>query len=67
MPSRAIRAATGGAIEAAARALYVHPNTVRYRLARASEACGRNINDPRDRYVVQVALTLGRLADGSRL
>jgi DNA-binding PucR family transcriptional regulator len=59
--------ATGGAIEAAARALYVHPNTVRYRLARASEACGRNINDPRDRYVVQVALTLGRLADGSRL
>jgi len=57
----------GGSIEAAARALFVHPNTVRYRLARAGEACGRNINDARDRYVVQVALTLGRLGEASTL
>jgi sugar diacid utilization regulator len=51
----------GASIEATARALFVHANTVRYRLARASEACGRDLHDARDRYVVQMALTLGRL------
>ena len=54
----------GASIEATARALFVHANTVRYRLGRASTECGHDLHDPRSRYVVQVALTLGRLRDG---
>jgi hypothetical protein len=56
--------ACGGAIEATARALFVHPNTVRYRLRRIVDACDRDLGDGRDRYVVQVAMTLGRLEQG---
>ena len=32
--------AAGGVLESAARALYVHPNTVRYRLRRVAEVTG---------------------------
>ena len=53
----------GGSVEATARALFLHPNTVRYRLRKATETCGVLITDPRGAYVVQVALTLGRLTD----
>jgi DNA-binding PucR family transcriptional regulator len=52
----------GASIEAAARRLWVHPNTVRYRLSRVTERIGRDIADPRERYVVQTALILGRLS-----
>jgi DNA-binding PucR family transcriptional regulator len=54
----------GGAIEATARALIVHANTVRYRLRRIADVCGYDLTSGRDRYVVQVALTLGRLETG---
>ncbi|WP_460446646.1 PucR family transcriptional regulator, partial [Angustibacter aerolatus] len=56
----------GGALEATARALFVHPNTVRYRLRRAGEVCGYDVTDPRDAYVVRVALALGRLSGAPR-
>jgi DNA-binding PucR family transcriptional regulator len=52
---------TGGGIESTARELIVHANTVRYRLRRITEVCGRDLADGRDRFVVQVAMTLGRL------
>jgi PucR C-terminal helix-turn-helix domain/GGDEF-like domain len=52
---------SGGGLEAAARALYVHANTVRYRLRRISDICGHAPTDPRGAYTLQVALTLGRL------
>ncbi|GAB2970778.1 helix-turn-helix domain-containing protein [Saccharothrix stipae] len=52
----------GGVLEACARKLFVHPNTVRYRLKRATELTGRNANDPRDALVLRVALSVGRLA-----
>ena len=45
----------------AARALFVHPNTVRYRLRRVAEVCGRAPTDPRDLLTLQLALVLGRL------
>jgi hypothetical protein len=54
----------GGALEATARDLYVHPNTVRYRLRRVTELTGRSPTEPRDAFVVQTALVLGRL-DGN--
>ncbi len=51
----------GGSIEATARHLYVHPNTVRYRLRRATELTGLSPTAPRDGYTIRLALTLGRL------
>ncbi|MFM1722171.1 helix-turn-helix domain-containing protein [Rhodococcus sp. PAM 2766] len=53
---------SGGAVEACARQLFVHPNTVRYRLKRISEITGRDPTNPRDAYVLRVAATVGRLA-----
>ncbi|MGY4720206.1 PucR family transcriptional regulator [Naumannella cuiyingiana] len=55
----------GSSVEAAARALFVHANTVRYRLKRIAEVCGYSPADPREAYFLRLALTLGRLwADG---
>ncbi|MGW0182883.1 PucR family transcriptional regulator [Nocardia sp. NPDC003345] len=51
----------GGAVEMCARQLYVHPNTVRYRLKRISEVTGRDPLNPRDAYVLRIAATVGRL------
>ena len=51
----------GSSVEAAARALFVHANTVRYRLKRVQENTGYSPLDPRDGYVLRMALTLGRL------
>jgi sugar diacid utilization regulator len=51
----------GGSIEGTARAMFVHANTVRYRLRRAAELTGLSVSDPRHAYTYRVALTLGRL------
>jgi DNA-binding PucR family transcriptional regulator len=51
----------GGAIEACARKLFVHPNTVRYRLKRIADFTGRDPTLPRDAYVLRVAASVGRL------
>ncbi|WP_454301698.1 PucR family transcriptional regulator [Salana multivorans] len=54
---------SGRSLEAAARALFVHPNTVRYRLRRIAQVSGWDPSDAREGFVLQVALVLGRLAD----
>ncbi|WP_300343051.1 CdaR family transcriptional regulator [Nesterenkonia sp.] len=51
----------GHSLEATARELYVHTNTVRYRLKRVTEITGWDPMEPRDAYVLQTALALGRL------
>lgn len=51
----------GGSLEATARDLIVHPNTVRYRLKRAAETTGWDATDPRDAFVLSTAITLGRI------
>lgn len=51
----------GSSIEGAARLLFVHPNTVRYRLKRIHEVTGFNPSAARDSYVLRMSLTLGRL------
>jgi hypothetical protein len=56
--------AQGTSIEATARALFVHPNTVRYRLKRVLDATGLSPANPRDSYVLRLALTVGRLDAG---
>ena len=53
---------SGGSVESCARELFVHPNTVRYRLKRIAEVTGRDPMNPRDAYVLRVASTVGRLA-----
>lgn len=52
---------TGRSLEAAARTLYVHPNTVRYRLKRVADVTGWDPLDARESYVLQTALAVGRL------
>lgn len=51
----------GGVLESAARSLYVHPNTVRYRLKRVADVTGFGPLNPRDAFALRVALTIGRL------
>jgi DNA-binding PucR family transcriptional regulator len=52
----------GGAVEATARRLFLHPNTVRYRLRKVTEAIGHDVAQPRDAQVVRMALVIGRAA-----
>ena len=52
----------GRSLEAAARALYVHPNTVRYRLRRITQIVGWDPTSPREGFVLQIALAVGRLS-----
>ncbi|MGY4767915.1 PucR family transcriptional regulator [Kribbella sp. CWNU-51] len=52
---------SGGSIEATARAMFIHANTVRYRLKRVGDITGYNPLDPRDAFTLRVALALGRL------
>lgn len=57
----------GGVLEACARQLFVHPNTVRYRLRRVTELTGWAPANPRDALVLRVALAVGRLAQARGL
>jgi len=52
---------SGRAIESTARALFVHANTVRYRLRRIAEVCGQTPTDARGAFTIQLALTVARL------
>ena len=52
----------GGGLEATARVLFVHPNTVRYRLGRIGTETGYDLTHPREANIVRIALAVGRLA-----
>jgi hypothetical protein len=49
-------------LEATARALLIHPNTVRYRLRRIADITGFSPTDARGAFTLRVGLTVGRLA-----
>ncbi|MFC7406017.1 PucR family transcriptional regulator [Georgenia alba] len=57
--------AQGRSLEGAARALYVHPNTVRYRLRRIGQVVGWDPTDAREGLVLQIALAVGRLSESA--
>lgn len=57
--------ASGGVLEGTARELYVHPNTVRYRLRRIQEVTGFSPTEPHEAFVLRVGLTIGRLENAS--
>lgn len=52
---------SGSSTEATARALFIHPNTVRYRIKRIQDVSGYNPADAREAYILRIAITLGRL------
>ncbi|WP_423724394.1 PucR family transcriptional regulator [Arthrobacter gengyunqii] len=52
----------GHSLEATARELFVHANTVRYRLRRVCDVTGWDPMLPREAFVLQTALVVGRLA-----
>src|SRR5215472_312215 len=52
----------GSSLEATARMLFVHPNTVRYRLRRVSELTGYTPSVGREGFTLWVAVILGRLS-----
>jgi DNA-binding PucR family transcriptional regulator len=52
----------GRSLEATARLLYVHPNTVRYRLKRIATITGWDPAHAREGFVLQIAIAIGRLA-----
>nr|WP_201471618.1 PucR family transcriptional regulator [Microbacterium hydrocarbonoxydans] len=57
----------GRSLEATARELFVHPNTVRYRLKRVSEVIGWDATGPREALILQTALILGSIGAGDQV
>jgi hypothetical protein len=57
---------SGGSVEGTARALFVHPNTVRYRIRRVTALCGMSLSEPREAFTIRVAIALGRLPAPAR-
>jgi len=56
----------GRSLEATARDLFVHANTVRYRLKRISEIIGWDATGAREALILQTALIVGSIADTGR-
>ena len=54
---------SGRSLEATAKLLFVHPNTVRYRLKRISDVIGWDATGAHEAFVLQVALVLGSLGE----
>ena len=52
--------ASGRSLEATARVLFCHPNTVRYRLRQIGDLTGLTPTDARDAFTLEIALVLGR-------
>src|SRR5699024_12283077 len=57
----------GSSLEATAKALSVHPNTVRYRLRKITDAIGLDPTTSRDAFVIHIALVYGRLSEDGLL
>ncbi len=53
----------GGSLEATAKSLFVHANTVRYRLRRIQELIGEDVTQPRTAFDVQTAIVVGLISD----
>ena len=53
----------GRSLEATSKQLFVHANTVRYRLKRIQEIIIDNPTDPRSAFMLQIALALGAIND----
>lgn len=56
----------GHSLEATARELFVHSNTVRYRLRRVCDVTGWDPLIPREAFVLQTAMIVGQLASSAK-
>lgn len=54
---------TGRSLEATARELFVHPNTVRYRLKRVNDIIGWDATGAREALILQSALIIGSITE----
>lgn len=54
---------TGHSLEGTARELFVHPNTVRYRLKKVAEVVEWDPGSPRDAFTLHVALIVGAMSE----
>ena len=54
---------TGRSLESTARELFVHANTVRYRLKKISEIIGWDATGAREAFILQVAMVLGSMSE----
>jgi DNA-binding PucR family transcriptional regulator len=57
---------SGAGLEGTARLLFVHPNTVRYRLAKIADLTGYDLSDSHEALTVRLALAYGRLSERPR-
>ena len=55
----------GRSLEATSKQLFVHANTVRYRLKRISEIIGWDATGAHEAFVLQVAMVLGSMSDST--
>ncbi len=56
---------SGRVLERTARALFVHANTVRYRIGSIAKETGYLLTEPHDAFTVSIALAFGRLGRGA--
>ena len=61
--AEAVELLRDGPAKLLARALFVHPNTVRYRLRRISQVIGWDATGAREALILQSALILGSMSD----
>jgi hypothetical protein len=54
---------TGHSLEATARELFVHPNTVRYRLKKVSQVVAWDPGNPRDALTLHLGIILGSMSE----
>lgn len=67
LQTAAVYLESGSGLESTARILFVHPNTVRYRLRQISEVTGWSPTRPREAFALQLALILGRQSGRTEL
>ncbi len=58
---------TGHSLEATAKELFVHPNTVRYRLKKIADELDWDPAEPRDALIIHLAIVIGHIAERPQL
>jgi len=54
---------TGHSLEATSKELFIHANTVRYRLKKVTDALDYDPSEPRDSLILHAAIVLGRISE----
>ena len=57
---------SGASLESTAKELYIHPNTVRYRLKKIADVLDFDPADARDAFTIHMAIVLGQIGERQR-